>query len=71
MLFWWMLILLLLRSNPSKQYSKKVLNHWGVRRRGKTGKHGKNRSEEKVVGFSLASLFPTRKWEPVIQGGTI
>ena len=48
--------LLLLRSNPSRQQSK-VLYHWVVRRRGKTGEY-KNRSEEKVVGFSLASLFP-------------
>ena len=31
----------------------------------------KSRSEEKVVGFSSASLFPTRKWEAVTQGGTM
>ena len=24
-----------------------------------------------MVGFSSASLFPTRKWEAVTQGGTI
>ena len=26
-------------------------------------------SEEKVVRFSSASLFPTRKWEAVTEGG--
>ena len=31
----------------------------------------KSRSEEKVVGFSSTSLFPTRKQETVTQGGTI
>ena len=31
----------------------------------------KSRSKEKVVGFSLALLFPPRKWEAVTQGGTI
>ena len=33
-----------------------------------TGKQCKR--EEKVVGFSSASLFPTRKWKSVAQGGT-
>ena len=28
-------------------------------------------SEEKVVSFSLAFVFPTRKLEAVTQGGTI
>ena len=35
-----------------------------IRRRGKTGKHGK------VEGFSSEYVFPIRKWEAVIQGGT-
>ena len=30
----------------------------------------KSRSEEKVVGFSSASLFPARKREAVTQAGT-
>ena len=30
----------------------------------------KSRSEEKVVGFSSASLFPVRKREAVTQGET-
>ena len=34
----------------------------------KDRKTGKSRSEEKVVGFSSAFLFPTRKWEAVTQG---
>ena len=59
--------LLLLRSNPSRQYSK-ILYNWGLRRRGK--KMWKRRSEEKGVGFLLGSLFPTRKLEAVTQGGT-
>ena len=42
-----------------------VLHHCGVRRSGKTGKHGKG-----VVGFSSASLFPAKKREAVTQGGT-
>ena len=29
----------------------------------------KSRSEEKVMGFSSSSLFPTRKSEVVTQGG--
>ena len=33
-------IFLLLRSNPSRQHVK-VLYHWGARRKGKTGNHGK------------------------------
>ena len=31
----------------------------------------KSRSEEKVVGFSSAALFPARKWESVTHGGTM
>ena len=62
------IFLLLLRSNPSRQQSK-VLYRWGVRRRGKTGKHRKV-GEKKVMGFSSASLFPERKWKAVTQGGT-
>ena len=31
----------------------------------------KSRSEEKVVDFSSANLFPTRKREVVTQGGTM
>ena len=38
-------------------------------RRRETVKHGKV-GEEKVVGFSSASLFPARKLETVTQGGT-
>ena len=37
----------------------------------KDRKTQKSMSEEKVVGFSSASLFPTRKWEAVTQGGTM
>ena len=40
----------------------------GVQEKRKTWKI---RSEEKVVGFSSASLFPARKWEAVSQGGTM
>ena len=36
----------------------------------KDTKTWKSRSEEKVVDFSSDSLFPTRKWEAVTQGGT-
>ena len=61
--------LLLLRSNPSRHHSK-ILHRWGVRRRGKIGKHGKV-GVKRVVGFSSASLFPTSKQEAVIQGGTM
>ena len=37
----------------------------------KEWKSRKSRSEEKVVGFSSASLFPARKREAVAQGGTV
>ena len=36
----------------------------------KDRKTKKSRSEEKVVGFSSAFLFPARKWEAVTQSGT-
>ena len=35
----------------------------------KDGKTGKSRSKKKVVSFSSASLFPTRKREAVTQRG--
>ena len=40
----------------------------GSRKRGKTEKHRK--VKEKVVGFSSASLFSTRKWEAVTRVDT-
>ena len=42
----------------------------GGQEKRKDRKIWKSRSEEKVVGFSSASLFPRRKWEAVTQGGT-
>ena len=39
-------LLLLLLSNPSRKHSK-VLYRWGVRRRGKTGNHGKEAVKRK------------------------
>ena len=62
-------ILLVLLSNPSRHHSN-ALYRWGVRRGGKTGKHKKSRSKEKVVFFSSASLYTARKWEAVTQGIT-
>ena len=41
-----LLLLLLLRSNPSRQHLK-VLYRWGVGRIEKTGKHGKVRVKRK------------------------
>ena len=32
-------------------------------------KSRKSRSEEKVVSFSSASIFPSRKWEANFRGG--
>ena len=63
-------ILFLLKSNPNSQHSKAICC-WGIRRRRKR-KALKSRSEEKVLGFSSASLFPISiwKWEAVTQGGT-
>ena len=43
----------------------------GGQEKRKDRKTRKSRSEEKMVGFISASLFPTRKWEAVTQGGTI
>ena len=43
----------------------------GGQKKRKDRKSQKSRSEEKVVGFSSASIFPARKWEAVTQGGTI
>ena len=54
-------------SNPSRQYSKGTISLGSQEKR----KDRKSRSEEKVVGFSSASLYPARKLETVTQGGTI
>ena len=43
----------------------------GGQKKRKGRKTWKRRSEEKVVGFSSATLLPTRKWEAVTQGGTM
>ena len=59
------LLLLLLRSNPSRQHSKVL----GGKEKWKDRKTQKSRSEEKVVDFCSASTFPTKKWEAVTQGG--
>ena len=55
-------LLLLLRSNPSRQQSK-VLYHWGVRKRGKTGKHGNVKVKRKwwVLTQPLYSLQGNRR----------
>ena len=58
-----------LRSNPSMHHSRYYINGGsGEEEREKTQR---SRSEEKVVGFSSASLFPVRKWEAATQGETI
>ena len=41
----------------------------GGQEKRKDRKARKSKSEEKVVGFMLVSLFPTRKREEVTQGG--
>ena len=61
-------ILLLLRSNPTRQHSKVPNIAEGQKR--KDWKTRKSRHGEKVVGFSLASLLPARKREADTQGGT-
>ena len=43
----------------------------GRQEKRKDRKPRKSKSEEKVVDFSSASLFPIRKREAVTQGGTI
>ena len=47
-----------------------MIYRWEVKRKRKDRKTQKSRSEEKVVGFSSAYLFPARKWEAVTLGGT-
>ena len=47
-----------------------VLFRWGGQEKRKDKKTRKSKSEEEVLNFSSASLFPARKREPVIQGGT-
>ena len=42
----------------------------GVQEKRKDRKSRKSRSEEKVVSFSSASLFPARNREAVTQGGS-
>ena len=41
----------------------------GGQEKRKDRKTQKSRNEEKVEGFSSASLFPARKWEALTQGG--
>ena len=48
--------ILLLRSNPSRQYSK-VLYRWRVWRRGKTGKHRKVRVKGKRWGLAQPPIL--------------
>ena len=48
-----------------------MLHHLGDQEKRKDRKTRKNRSEENVVWFSSASLFPARKREDVTQGGTM
>ena len=64
-------IYIFLKSNPSRQHSK-VLYRWGVgQEKRRERKSRKIRSEEKVVGFSSASVFLARKLQAVTQGGII
>ena len=42
----------------------------GGQEKRKDRKTWKSRSEEKVMGFTSASLFPARKWEGVTKGVT-
>ena len=42
----------------------------GVEEKRKDRKTQRSRSEKKVVDFSSASRFPTRKWVAVTQDGT-
>ena len=44
---------------------------WRFEKKWKDSKTWKSRSEEKVVGFSSALVFPARKWVAVTQGGTM
>ena len=50
------------------QYSRHYIAGGEEKRKGR--KTRKSKSEEKMVGFSSASLFPARKREAVTQGGT-
>ena len=47
---------------------KGTISPWGKEKR-KDGRTWKSTSEEKVVGFSSASLFPARRREAVTQDG--
>ena len=60
---------ILLGSNPIEAALKGIISLGGLEKR-KDRKKLKSRSEEKVVGFSSASLFSTRKREVVTLGGT-
>ena len=62
--------------DPHGSYSEPILKLKGTISLGGQEKRNdkktqKSRSEEKVVGFSSAPLFPARKREVVTQGGTI
>ena len=61
--------LLLRRWTDVQQAAIKVTISAGVPEKRKD-RTWKNRSEEKMEGFSSASLFPARKQEAVTHGGT-
>ena len=67
---WWVLV----HPPYSPQREQKAVKgtiSLGCQEKRKDRKSEKSWSEEKVVGFSSASLFPARKQETVTQGGTI
>ena len=64
-IMFWQLLILLLRAELRGTISL------GDQEKRKDRKTQKSKSEEKVVGFSSASLFPARKREAVTQDGTM
>ena len=62
-----LLLLLLLMSKPQQAALKGTISLGDLEKR----KDRKSRREQKMVGFSAASLFPTRKRKAITKGGTI
>ena len=64
------IIIIIIKEQPQQAALKSTIS-LGVQEKRKDRKTQKSRSEEKVVGFSSASLFPARKREAVAQGGSM
>ena len=63
-------IIIIIKELPQQATLKDNIS-LGSQEKRKDRKTRKSRSEEKVLGFSSASVFPARKRDAVTEGGTL